>query len=140
LVIDNGVSTTPDSTLAALAEISGPCTLLLGGKAKLGLPFDELASAVAQGMHRVVAFGAARESIAPAMERAGVEIRSAEDLERAVAAAFQLAAPGTTILFSPAAASFDAYANFEDRAAHFRALLPPAETPQPRQRERPDDP
>ncbi len=47
-VIDNGVSTTPDSTRSALREIEGACTLLLGGKEKLGLPFDELAGEIAR--------------------------------------------------------------------------------------------
>lgn len=33
-VVDNGVSTTPDSTLAALESVPEPCTLMLGGQAK----------------------------------------------------------------------------------------------------------
>ncbi len=128
-IVDNGVSTTPDSTIAALEEIEGECTLLLGGKEKQGLPFDELASLVARRGVHVVAFGAARESIAHAMERAGVAFERANGLAEAVPLAFGVATAGTTILFSPAAASFDGYANFRARAEHFRALLPAEDDP-----------
>jgi UDP-N-acetylmuramoylalanine--D-glutamate ligase len=125
LVIDNGVSTTPDSTVAVLREIAGPCTLLLGGKEKLGLSFDELASEIARRGAAAVTFGAAGPSIAAAIERAGARAVHAGDLPAAVARALELAESGSTILFSPAAASFDSYANFRARAEHFRALLPP---------------
>jgi len=43
-------------------------------------------------------------------------------MERAVARAGQLARPGDTVLLSPACASFDAYANFEERGRHFAEL------------------
>ncbi len=43
-------------------------------------------------------------------------------MERAVAAAARAARPGETVLLSPAAKSFDQYADFEARGDHFRAL------------------
>ena len=47
------------------------------------------------------------------------------DLERAVAAARAAARPGEVVLLSPACASFDQYADYEARGAHFRALVTP---------------
>jgi len=43
-------------------------------------------------------------------------------LEAAMAHAEQLAEPGDVILLSPACASYDQFANFEERGEAFRAL------------------
>jgi UDP-N-acetylmuramoylalanine--D-glutamate ligase len=45
-----------------------------------------------------------------------------ETLEQAVAHAAQLARPGDVILLSPACASYDQFANFEERGDAFRKL------------------
>ena len=44
------------------------------------------------------------------------------DLEHAVAHAARLASPGDVILLSPACASYDQFANFEERGDAFRRL------------------
>jgi UDP-N-acetylmuramoylalanine--D-glutamate ligase len=122
-VWDNGVSTTPDSTLSALESLGAPVTLLCGGQAKR-LELDELArTARALGV-RVVAFGASGPELAAAFEREGVPTLIAATLDQAVHAAFEITPEGAGIVFSPACASFDAYRNFRDRALAFRAALP----------------
>jgi UDP-N-acetylmuramoylalanine--D-glutamate ligase len=45
------------------------------------------------------------------------------ELERALGAAATAAAPGETVLLSPACASYDQYPDFEARGAHFRSLV-----------------
>jgi UDP-N-acetylmuramoylalanine--D-glutamate ligase len=122
-VWDNGVSTTPDSTLSAVLELEGPLALLVGGQAK-NLPLDELATAARGRVRRVVAFGGSSAPLARAFGAAGVPAEAAGDLPSAVARAFAWMDPGEALLFSPACASFDAYRNFRDRARAFRAALP----------------
>ena len=52
-----------------------------------------------------------------------VPVQQCETLDRAVSAAATKAQTGDTVLLSPACASFDQYADFEQRGDHFRALV-----------------
>lgn len=122
-VLDNGVSTTPESTTAALESVDGPCTLLVGGQRKRGLDFDTLWRAAAERGARAVAFGAAGGELAEELGRAGVPVERAGTLEEAVSRGLSRTPAGGTLLFSPACASFDAYPNFRARALAFRAAL-----------------
>ena len=117
-VIDNGVSTTPDSTASALASIDGPCTVLVGGQAKRGLTLAPLVEATRSA--HVVAFGAAGPELAAALGD-GVDVVAT--VGEATARGLERTPPGGTLLFSPACASFDAYPNFRARALEFRAAL-----------------
>ena len=47
----------------------------------------------------------------------------AADMAAAVRAAGELAGPGAAVLLSPAAPSFNAYRDFEERGDHFRELV-----------------
>lgn len=122
-VFDNGVSTTPDSTIGVLDSLAPGFTLLVGGKAK-ELPLDELVAAASTRVSRVVAFGSARDRFAAAFRAGGLEAHAVPTLRAAVERAFTTMRPGEELLFSPAAASFDAYLNFKERALDFRRSLP----------------
>jgi UDP-N-acetylmuramoylalanine--D-glutamate ligase len=122
-VLDNGVSTTPDSTLAALEDVSGPCTLLIGGQDKRGLPFTGLANRAAEKDTQVIAFGAAAEDLVERFRAAGSSARAVDTVETAATEGLAATPPGGTLLFSPACASFDAHNNFRARALAFRAAL-----------------
>jgi UDP-N-acetylmuramoylalanine--D-glutamate ligase len=126
-VWDNGVSTTPDSTVAAieaLADRGRRFALLCGGQAK-ALPLDELVAAVRASAERAVTFGRSGPDIARALRSGGVEAHEGGELRAAVRLAYERMRAGEALLFSPACASFDAFLNFSDRAAAFRAALPP---------------
>jgi UDP-N-acetylmuramoylalanine--D-glutamate ligase len=125
-VWDNGVSTTPDSTVAVLRSLDRPLVLVCGGQQKR-LPLDELVAEARRRDVRVVAFGASGAELARAFEAGGVAARAEPTVAAAARAAFEVARAGDEVLFSPACASFDAYRNFRDRALAFRAALPPRE-------------
>lgn len=117
---DNGVSTTPESTLAALEWLQGrrdgPAVLLAGGRAKAGQDFGALTRFASQNGWSIVGFGEHGAGLDPSAEGAP------RPLATAVAEAARRAAGGD-LLFSPACASFDAYPNFKARAEDFRAAL-----------------
>jgi UDP-N-acetylmuramoylalanine--D-glutamate ligase len=126
-VWDNGVSTTPDSTISAieaLAERGQPFTLLAGGQAK-ALPLDELVRVAARRARRAVTFGHSGAELARAFRGGGVDVHEGGALGDAVRLAYRHMQAEEALLFSPACASFDAYLNFAERAAAFRAALPP---------------
>jgi len=117
---DNGVSTTPESTVVALewlqARRSGPAVLLAGGRAKGGQDFAALTRFASQNGWEIVGFGEHGARLDPSVGGAP------RPLAAAVAEAAGRAAGGD-LLFSPACASFDAYPNFSARAEDFRAAL-----------------
>lgn len=122
-VIDNGVSTTPDSTEAVLRDVPTGSTLLVGGQAKR-LPLDRLARAAQARGLRVFLFGASRDMLLEAFGATDVAVSAHATLPDAVAIALESTPRGGTLLFSPACASFDAFTNFRARAEAFRSLLP----------------
>jgi UDP-N-acetylmuramoylalanine--D-glutamate ligase len=52
-----------------------------------------------------------------------VPVTHSDTLAQAMADVLVAAKPGDVVLFSPAAASFDQYRDFEDRGAAFRAAV-----------------
>jgi UDP-N-acetylmuramoylalanine--D-glutamate ligase len=52
-----------------------------------------------------------------------VPLEASGDLAQAVTAASEAAQPGDVVLLSPAAASFDQFARFEERGERFRELV-----------------
>jgi UDP-N-acetylmuramoylalanine--D-glutamate ligase len=129
-------ATTPAGAIAALQAFQRPVVLIAGGYDK-HLPFDELGAVVAQRAKAVVLLGATKNKIAAAISAAAGDgrkppVQFAASLEEAVALAKSLAAPGDVVLLSPACASYDMFANFEERGERFRAIvrsLTEAETP-----------
>ena len=61
--------------------------------------------------------------MADELAEAGVEMVQAGTLERALEVARADAKPGEVVLLSPAAASFDAFKDFEERGDRFRELV-----------------
>ena len=70
----------------------------------------------------VVLIGESRERLR-ALFNGSTVVRESQTLEEAVQAASALSEPGTTVLLSPACASFDMFRDFEDRGQSFKAIV-----------------
>jgi UDP-N-acetylmuramoylalanine--D-glutamate ligase len=106
--------------LAAYAD--QPVRVILGGRAK-GESFAPLVADLGANVRSVHLIGEAAEELAAELERTGLALNRDGDLERAVGAAAALAGPGDVVLLAPACASYDQYANFEERGDAFHALV-----------------
>lgn len=121
-VWDNAISTTPDSTVAAMNSLEPGFTLLLGGLLKES-SLDELARCARERASHSICFGSGAADFERALREAGASCESTDSLHEAVALAYRSMKAKDELLFSPAAASFDAYPNVQARALDFRVAL-----------------
>jgi UDP-N-acetylmuramoylalanine--D-glutamate ligase len=114
-------ATNVDATMKAVAAFAGGVWLILGGKDK-DSDYATLVPLLRERVKGVVTIGSAAEKIE--RQLAGVvKIVSAETLARAVAFAKETAGAGDTVLLAPACASFDQFANYEERGRVFKDLV-----------------
>jgi UDP-N-acetylmuramoylalanine--D-glutamate ligase len=122
LYVNDSKATNVVSTLVALRSFPDTSVhLILGGQGKRQ-HFEALRDPVRLVCRAVYVIGEDAGAIEAALEGAGALVHDCGDLEHAVAAAAGAARPGETVLLSPACASFDQFADFEDRGERFRAL------------------
>lgn len=120
---NDSIATTPQRTLAALRSFTEPIILIAGGYDKK-LSFAPLAEGVHGRVKYLILLGDTALKIREAVLNLGdFPLMVVENLEQAVAAARDKAEPGDCVLLSPACASFDQYADFMERGAHFRRLV-----------------
>jgi UDP-N-acetylmuramoylalanine--D-glutamate ligase len=122
LYVNDSKATNVASAAVGIASFTDGVHVILGGRGKGG-DYGPLAAPVAERCRAVYLIGENAEEIRLALASTGVPLLDCEGLERAVAAARAAARPGEVVLLSPAAASFDQYADYEERGAHFRALV-----------------
>ena len=120
--VNDSKSTTPDSLLFALRQTRGSVVVILGGRDK-GMDFGPLiASLHSERVKGIVLIGESRRRLRPLFNGSTI-VRESQTLDEAVRAARLLAEPGSTILFSPACASFDMFRDFEDRGRAFKTIV-----------------
>jgi UDP-N-acetylmuramoylalanine--D-glutamate ligase len=119
--INDSKATNPGAALAALTSQTAPVVWIAGGRDK-GLAFEALAEAARGHVRAALLIGEAAGKIAQALTD-HVACQRVGTLEEAVHRAHSLAEPGDVVVLAPACASFDQFADFEDRGDQFRQLV-----------------
>ncbi|CAB4871068.1 unannotated protein [freshwater metagenome] len=119
--MNDSKATNTGSTNVALAAFDCPVHLIAGGQGK-SQDFTALRGAVLARAAAVYLIGEDAEALADALDGT-VPLHRCGDLEHAVVAAATAARPGEAVLLSPACASFDQFADFEERGRAFRTLV-----------------
>ncbi len=119
--VNDSKGTNVDATLKALESIEQPIWLIAGGRDKGG-DFSRLAPVIRERVKRLMLIGEAAPLIAKAME-GHQAIGRHSTLKEAVELAAARADAGDVVLLSPACASFDMFADYQDRGRQFKALV-----------------
>jgi UDP-N-acetylmuramoylalanine--D-glutamate ligase len=122
--VNDSKATNVAAAFRGIAAFPDPLHLILGGSLK-GESFAPLAHAIrmrgrVRSIHLV---GEATEQLGAALDAEAVQYSRAGDLETAVRQAAAVARPGEIVLLSPACASYDQFADFEERGDEFRRLV-----------------
>jgi len=114
-------ATTPTATIAALEQFKDKSvTLILGGVSK-GVDRTPFMRSLPPQVSRVICFGGEANDLAAACTLENVTVCAS--LEDVIKNAHEKSAPGEIILFSPAGASYDLFANYVERGNLFKKLL-----------------
>ncbi len=120
--VDDSISTTPESALAALRSFpEKPCTQLLGGYDR-DLDWRIFAEASCNSnLNCVITLPGNADRIAAALRRANPDLPviAATDMEDAVTKAAASTPPGGVIILSPGAPSYGSYRDFRERGNRF---------------------
>jgi UDP-N-acetylmuramoylalanine--D-glutamate ligase len=119
--VNDSKGTNVDATMKALESIEQPIWLIAGGRDKGG-DFSRLAPAVRRRVKRVILIGEATSLMKKAWNGL-VDMDEAGTLREAVTSAAEKASPGEVVLLSPACASFDMFADYQDRGRQFKACV-----------------
>ncbi len=122
---DDSYGTAPETAMVAMEAFEQPEILILGGRGK-GIPFDELAKAVAERrVKHVITIGETGPEIAADLRAQGYEdiTESRGNIDEIAALARRLAEPGDVVLLSTACTSFDMFKNYRERGEEFKRAV-----------------
>lgn len=123
LYLNDSKGTNPDATIKALEAFDRPIVLIAGGKSK-GSDFLPLAQVIKERAKALVLVGQAVPEIEAAVEKVGYpNYHIVNSFREAITTAQSLATAGDIVLLSPACASFDLFANYEQRGEVFKQIV-----------------
>jgi UDP-N-acetylmuramoylalanine--D-glutamate ligase len=120
--VNDSKATNTAAARRGVAAYDAPLRLILGGSLK-GEDFGTFARELPPNVRSIYLVGDAADDLAAALDAAGRPYVRAGDLPTAVAHAAADAEAGDVVLLSPATASYDQFANFEERGDTFRRLV-----------------
>lgn len=121
---NDSIATTPDRAIAGLNALTAPIILIAGGYDKR-LPFETLAGEIVKRCKYLLVLGVTAPQITQAVQEVQKDfpVIPITDLKQAVTQAAALAQEGDVVLLSPACASYDMFANFQERGDQFKRLV-----------------
>lgn len=121
---NDSISTTPESTIAALESFDEPVVILAGGYDKQ-VDLTSLSKKIAKRAKAASLLGQTAAVLKNGIttENARVAVESCSDFDRAFAWAVEQSSPGDVILLSPGCASYDWFQSFVDRGEQFCKLV-----------------
>jgi UDP-N-acetylmuramoyl-L-alanine---L-glutamate ligase len=125
--VDDSISTTPESAIAALEVFNDRPVVLIAGGSDRDQDYDGLGLTLASRVaatHLILLpdTGSRIAAAATSQGFGGDRMSTAGDMREATRLARRLLQPGGVVLLSPAAPSFNQYTSFEERGDEFAAL------------------
>lgn len=120
--INDSKATNVNSTWYALESVATDVVLIMGGVDK-GNDYTMLKELVKEKVTAIVCLGKDNKRIHQAFEDDVDVVVNARSAEEAVQLCYHLAKKGSTVLLSPACASFDLFRSYEDRGNQFKAAV-----------------
>ncbi len=121
--VDDSISTTPETAIAALKALDkGQDITLIAGGLDRGQDYTALVAYIAEHKDRIrlVTLPDTGSQLADMAQTAGIETGITSEMPTAVNIAQHMTPQGGTILLSPAAPSYNMYTNFAERGDDFR--------------------
>jgi len=123
IYIDDSKGTNTHASLFAVQSFSNPIILMLGGSDK-GENFKYYFGQLPSNIKYIVTFGDMGKKLFKTAKAMGMNnVKYERFLEGAFFEAGQIADAGDVVLLSPACASFDEFANYEERGDYFKYLV-----------------
>ncbi len=119
--INDSKATVAESTIWAISNISSGIILIAGGRDK-GVNYANILDAAGKKVRAAILIGEAKKKIAEAIAGT-LAVEEASSLKEAVIKAFDKAASGDCVLFSPMCSSFDMFSNYEERGRAFKEIV-----------------
>jgi UDP-N-acetylmuramoylalanine--D-glutamate ligase len=117
--INDSKATNVNSTWFALESMTKPVILILGGVDK-GNDYSLLFELIKEKVKAIVCLGVDNTKLHKAFGHEVEIMVNTSSAEEAVKAAYHMSSKGDVVLLSPACASFDLFANYEDRGKQFK--------------------
>ena len=120
--INDSKATNVDACWYALESMTTPTVLIIGGKDK-GNDYAPIKELVQKKCRALVYLGADNQKLHENFDALGLPVCDTHSMKECVAACYEMAQPGDTVLLSPCCASFDLFKNMEDRGEQFKDLV-----------------
>ncbi|MDR0581992.1 MAG: UDP-N-acetylmuramoyl-L-alanine--D-glutamate ligase, partial [Prevotellaceae bacterium] len=122
LYLNDSKATNVNSAWYALESMKTKVVWIAGGTDK-GNDYSDLYGLVEEKVKAIICLGIDNEKLHKNFEDKVPVMHDVRSMNDAVKTAYRLAAPGDTVLLSPACASFDLFKNFEDRGRQFKEAV-----------------